>query len=407
MPKLLQINSASAKGSTGGIAEIVGHLATQRGWDCYIASSVRNSKPSQMSSILMGSKCSIYSHALFSMFFDAHGQGSIRSTRKLVYEIKRIQPDVIQLHNIHGYYLNYPILFNYLKESQIPVVWTFHDCWPITGHCAMFSGLGCNRWKEGCGRCPGLNLYPKSIIDRSKHNYLKKKKIFSSLPNLTIVTVSDWVAMMVRQSFLKDKTIIVLPNGVDTSVFFPRYDAIKKTRDRYGLQDKVVVLSVADKWNEAVGFSDFWKLRKHLDSRFVIVIVGVTQEQKESLPEGVIGILHTSSREELAELYTAADISFTPQTIATFGLVTVEAMACGTPAIVYDAGAAAEVIDNNCGLVVKARDIDELAQMLEKFVAEGGKKNYSEYCIKRANEVYDSVNNYSKYVDLYETLITK
>lgn len=405
MPKLLQINSASAKGSTGGIAETIGRLATQRGWDCYIASSVRHSSPSQMKSIIVGSKFGTYLHAFFSMLFDAHGYGSIWSTRKLVRKIKRIKPDVIHLHNIHGYYLNYPILFNYLRESRTPVVWTFHDFWAITGHCAIVGKEICEKWKTGCGTCPLIRDYPKSYIDRSCSNYIKKKELFTSIENMTIVTVSDWLKSIVEQSFLNDKNIKTIPNGIDTSVFYPRYDAVKKVRENYKWGDKVVVLSVVDRWHEGVGFSDIWKLREKLDERFVIVLVGVTQKQKDILPEGVVGILHTSNRDELAELYTAADIGFPPQTVCTFGLVTAEAMACGTPSVVY-AEAASEVIGIK-ELVVQTRNIDELASTIKSFMLSGGKQSYSEYCIKRANEVYDSINNYSKYVDLYETLITE
>ena len=403
MPKLLQINSACAKGSTGGIAETIGHLATQRGWDCYIASSVRHSRPSQMKSIIVGSKMGIYSHAFLSMLFDAHGYGSIWSTRKLVREIKRIQPDVIHLHNVHGYYLNIPILFKYLRDSQIPVVWTFHDFWAITGHCAIVDETTCSKWKDGCGHCPMISIYPKAFMDRSHSNHVKKNELFSSLDNLHIVTVSNWLKRIVEQSFLKEKNVKVISNGVDTKVFYPRLDAFASTRKRYGLGGKIVIISVVDKWHEGVGFSDIWKLRERLNKRFVIVLVGVNQKQKEILPEGVVGILHTSNRDELAELYSAADIAFTPQIVCTFGLVTAEAMACGTPSVVY-AEAAAEVMGIK-ELLVEARNIEMLASTIEKYVENGGKKKFFDYCVKRATEEFDSLKNYSKYVDLYESLI--
>ncbi len=404
MHKLLQLNSSVGRGSTGRIAETIASLANSRGWECYIAHGSRYVGETGMQSYQVSDRVTEYAHYARSVLFDAHGLGSGLATRKLITWIRQLKPDVIHIHNIHGYWINYDILFRFLKESGIPVVWTFHDCWAITGHCAMFTSSFCDKWITGCSHCPHLEWYPKSIlVDRSQRNYLKKKALFSTMPNLTIVTVSNWLKDIVEQSFLKDIPSLVIPNGVDRSVFYPRQESNDRIRQKYSLGDKTVIISVADKWNEGIGFSDIPKLRSLLDDRFVIVIVGVTQEQKESLSDGVIGVLHTSSQEELAELYSSADISFTPQTVATFGLVSVESMACGTPAIVY-AAAAAEVIAEN-GFVVPARDIQKLASTLTRFVDEGGKAKYRESCVQRVSSEYDLRVNYNKYVDLYESLL--
>ena len=404
MPKLLQLNTCVGRGSTGRIAETIASLAIGRGWDCYIAHGARYIGQSRMKTYQVSGKADEMIHYAKSLLFDAQGLGSIRSTKRLITWVKELGPDVIHIHNLHGYWINYEILFKYLKESQIPVVWTFHDCWAITGHCAMFTTTFCDKWKEGCVGCPHLDWYPKSILlDQSQRNFKTKKQLFTSLRNLTIVSVSKWLNSIVEQSYMKDVAHTVIPNGVDTRVFYPRTEAVDNIRERYHLQDNIVVLSVADKWNEGIGFSDISRLRKLLDERFIIVLVGVTEAQKESLPAGVIGVLHTSSRDELAELYTTADISFTPQTIATFGLVSAESMACGTPAVVY-APAAAEVIGDN-GYVVPARDIQQLALTIKNFADNGGKEKFSVSCVERVLSNYDELTNYSRYIDLYNSMI--
>lgn len=406
MPKLLQLDSCLGRGSTGRIAETIGQLASGRGWDCYIAHGSRYIGESAMNSYQVGTKKDEYLHYLKSFLLDAHGHGSRCATKNFLAWMEQIAPDVVHIHNIHGYWMNYELLFEYLYKKNVPVVWTFHDCWAITGHCAMFTSDFCDMWKTQCSSCPHLDWYPKSLfVNRSEKNFNLKKKLFTSYSNLTVVSVSNWLDGIVSESFLKDKSHIVIPNGVDTDVFSPQYEAVGRIREQYGLKDKTIIISVADKWHEGIGLSDVSKLRSILDDRFVIMLVGVTQAQKDALPDGVIGVLHTNSRKELAELYTTADISFTPQTVATFGLVTAESMACGTPAVVY-AAAAAEIVDN-LGFVVPARNIDILAQTLKRFVAEGGKKKYGQGCRNHILEHYEEKRNYGRYVDLYGSLIKK
>lgn len=405
MPKLLQLDSCLGRGSTGRIAETIGQLATQRGWDCYMAHGSRYVGESSMISYQVGKKKDEYLHYLKSLLLDGHGLGSKNSTKKFVAWMDHLAPDIVQIHNIHGYWMNYELLFEYLYKRNIPVVWTFHDCWAITGHCAMFTSDYCEKWKTQCANCPHLDWYPKSLfVDRSEKHFNVKKNLFASYPNLTIVSVSNWLDGIVGESFLKDKSHVVIPNGVDVNVFSPQEEAVDRVREQYGLKNKTVIISVADKWHEGIGLSDVSKLRGLLDDSFAILLVGVTQEQKESLPEGVIGVLHTNSRRELAELYTMADISFTPQTVATFGLVTAESMACGTPAVVYAAAAAAEVIDNH-GFVVPARDLDTLAKTLHQYVADGGKRKFGQGCRGHILEHYEEKRNYGCYVDLYESLL--
>ena len=204
--RLLQIDSCLVTGSTGRITESVAQLAKSQGWDCYIVHGGRYVKrPSCMKDIQSVSPTGEYVHYAESLLFDNHGLASRRATRKVIEQIKQIKPDVVQLHCVHGYYLNYKILFEYLNSTNIPVVWTFHDCWAFTGHCAHFVTVGCKKWKTECHDCPLKGDYPKSFVDCSKRNYKLKKKLFTANENLHIVPVSDWMAGFVRESFLKNK----------------------------------------------------------------------------------------------------------------------------------------------------------------------------------------------------------
>ena len=217
---LFQINSSCNRGSTGRIAEFIGKKAKEVGYEGYIAYG-RHYLPTDLHPIKIGNSFSNGLHLAASRLLDNHGLLSTAPTKRLVYEMKMIKPDIVHLHNIHGYYLNYKVLFEYLIEAKIPVVWTLHDCWPFTGHCCHFEYVGCEKWKTGCYKCPGLSVYPKShLMDKSQRNYELKKKLFTGvIDRLTIVPVSEWLERIVRQSFLKEANIKTIHNGVDTTVF--------------------------------------------------------------------------------------------------------------------------------------------------------------------------------------------
>lgn len=406
MPKLLQINSARKIGSTGKIVEQIGLLAQDRGWDCYVASSSRYSGKSAMKEITIGGKFSEKLHAVISYLFDAHGLGSVWETKRLIRKIRVIKPDVIHLHNIHGYYINYPILFRYLASEEIPVVWTFHDCWPITGHCVHYTAVHCEKWKTGCYSCPRLKGYPKSVFkDNSKSNFLQKRKYFTSLNNLTIVPVSNWLERVVKQSFMGHYPIHVIQNGIDIDAFSPQNRMKKQVKAKFKLEDKFVVLGVATGWSQDNGFYFFMELRKKLDKHFIIVLVGVTSSQKKHLPEGVIGIERTDSVKELAEIYSAADIFVNGSFEETFGLVTAEAMACGTPVIVYDATACPDIVTPETGFVIPVNDIETMANTVISYSKCNKQEEYSINCRRYAEQHFDQRDCYNKYIDLYTSLL--
>lgn len=393
--RLLQIDSCLNMLSTGRITESIGKLAGEKGWDCYIVHGARYARPgSCMHSIQAVSKLGEYAHFAESLLLDNHGLASRRATEKVVDEIKRIRPDVVQLHCVHGYYLNYRILFEYLNTTDIPVVWTFHDCWAFTGHCAHFVTAGCEKWKTGCSECPLKGDYPKSLLDRSRRNYESKKRLFSSNKKLHIVPVSDWMAGFVKESFLQDKDITVIKNGVDLNVFkpLPSEDSVKKR-----------ILGVSGVWNKDKGLYDFYSLREQLGDEYEIVLVGLDKEQLKELPFGIVGIEHTESVEELAKLYSSASVFVNPTYADTFPTVNLEALACGTPVITYRTGGSPEAVSPETGVVVEQGDVAGMADAIRN-ICDKGKDYYTEACRKRAEEQFDKDVCFEKYVELYERL---
>lgn len=397
MKTLLQINVVCNSRSTGRIAEQIGLLACQKGWRSCIATGGRYSRVSQLEKIEIGGWWDERCHAVESRLLDNHGLASRRATRRLVERIKELNPAVIHLHNIHGYYLNYKILFEYLNCSNIPVVWTLHDCWSFTGHCAYFDSVNCGRWKTKCHDCPLKKDYPRSLfLDRSQRNYELKKRLFGENKNLHLVPVSQWLAGLVKESFLKNADIQVINNGVDLSVFTPR------ERKDVG---KFRILGVATSWDARKGLKDFYQLREHLDPlRYEITLVGLKAEQIQELPLGIQGVERTSSMDELAQFYSDADVLLSLSSAETFGLTPVEAFACGTPAIVYNNTAQPELVTPETGLIVETGDISGLIQAIESIRAKG-KSFYTQACRKRAEEFYNKDERFMDYISLYGSLL--
>lgn len=399
MKKLLQIDSCLVTGSTGRITESVGRIALQQGWECYIVHGGRYVKrPSCMKDIQSVSPIGEYLHYAESLLRDNHGLASRRATRKVVEEIKRIQPDIVQLHCVHGYYLNYKIIFEYLNSTDIPVVWTFHDCWAFTGHCAHFVTAGCEKWKTGCYDCPLKGDYPKSLIDCSRRNYELKKKLFGDNKKLHIVPVSDWMAGFVKESFLKDKSMTVIKNGVDLNVFKP---ADVETNG------KIRILGVSGVWNKGKGLYDFYRLRELLDEKYEIILVGLNKEQLKELPTGIIGIEHTESVQELAQLYSSASVFVNPTYADTFPTVNLEALACGTPVITYRTGGSPEAVSPETGWVVEQGDVEGIASIVKSLESKDKSEMAAQRmaCRKRAEQEFDKDRCFEKYVELYENLI--
>ncbi|MDY4630931.1 MAG: glycosyltransferase, partial [Candidatus Cryptobacteroides sp.] len=314
MPKLLQINPVLRRNtSTGKIMQEIGELAASRGWESWIAySRGRDGVPDAPSApkgsklLPVGSRLSVALHGLETRLFDRHGLGSRLATRRFVKALRRLDPDIIHIHNIHGYFLNYKILFRYLAECGKPVIWTVHDCWLYTGHCYYYSAAGCDAWTRGCGNCPQRKAFPSSLFfDRSGKNFRDKSKAFNSVPKdkFVIAPVSEWIAGEMSRSFLKDSRFLVIHNGIDTEQFRPMDDA--EIRERYGLGDRKVILALASIWLKEKGFDDLVRRSSMLRPDELLVMVGkMTPEQKAALPESVLRIDRTDNVQQLAALYS-------------------------------------------------------------------------------------------------------
>ena len=400
MATLLQINSTANWGSTGKIAEQIGECAMAHGWGSYIAYG-RCANPSRSHLIRIGSKASQAWHLIISRLFDRQGLGSKRATKQLIKQIERIQPDIIHLHNIHGYYINYKVLFDYLNNIGIPVVWTMHDCWPFTGRCAYFDTVQCTRWQRGCGECPALKLYPKTKRDTSAENFELKRKLFTAKQQLVLVPVSNWLKELVGQSMLRDCRCQVIHNGIDIESFKPTQAASLK-----GASDKHLILGVAAQWGERKGLEEFYKLRDRLDvDTYDIALIGLSDEQIAALPAGITGIRRTQNVGELAAYYTRASVFVNPTYSDNYPTTNLEAMACGTPVITYRTGGSPEAICPKSGIIVEQGDITTLKDAIEEICA-NGKEYYSDACRKRAEEHFDKNKCFMQYINLYNSLLT-
>ncbi len=404
MKILLQINVVVNSGSTGRIVEEIGQTAINRGWQSHIAYG-RNEQPSQSQLLKIGTDWDIKMHGIQTRLFDRHGLGSKTATQKLITQIEAIKPDVIHLHNIHGYYLNIEVLFIFLASMQIPVIWTLHDCWPFTGHCVHFDFVGCEKWRTHCNNCPQTSTYPTSFfIDRSIKNFNLKKELFTRVQNLIVVTVSNWLEKIVGQSFLKGYPVHVINNGIDTGVFKPV--STQNIRKEFNLHSKFVLLGVASVWSDRKGLKDYIELCHRLDSNCQIILVGLSRKQITNLPDKIIGIERTENLNELVELYSLADIVLNLSYEETFGLTTVEGFACGTPGIVYNCTASPELVTPNTGIIVEKENIKDLQAAIIQ-IREKGKIHYSEACRERAKQLYNKDDRFGDYMRLYESVISQ
>lgn len=399
--KVLQINSVCGTGSTGRIVVQISDYLNQQDVENYIAYGY--GKSGRPNTFCFGNSLDAHLHSFFSRKLGWQGKMSHIPTWHLIRYMERINPDIVHLHNIHGHYLNYEMLFQYLKKKNCQVVWTFHDCWPVTGKCAHFTEVKCEKWKTGCFECPQLDRYPDSERDRSRKSYLEKKEAFTSIPNLHIVTVSNWLKSVVEASFLGKADVRSIYNGIDTERFSYQDSSI---REQYQLQGKFIILSLASVWNKGKGLERFIALSKKLQKDEMIVLIGVTPDQQKCLPKNIIGLPRISDQIVLTQWYSTADVYINFSIEETFGLVVAEAMACGTPAIVMNSTACPEVVDSDTGFVVEPMDIDEVQAAIETIKARG-KDVYSLKCKERIYQLFNLRLMQRQYCDLYKELEEK
>lgn len=406
MKKLLQINPACNMGSTGRIAEQIGLIAMKEGWDCYMVHGARHINASQLNTIQNVTRLEEFFHAMETKLFDNHGLSSRIATYRLISKIKKISPDIIHLHNIHGYFINYKILFEYLSKSTIPIVWTLHDCWSFTGHCSYFTLQKCERWKIGCYSCPLKKSYPSALLfDRSQKNYKQKKISFNSVENLTLVPVSDWLAELVKESLFESPKVYRIYNGVDLNIFKPQNDKCSVYRKLGVDLSRKILMGCATNFGFRKGYEDFIKLSRLLSPAYQIVMIGVAGIQIPELEKaGIIGITRTENVEELASYYSSSAIFLNLTYEDNFPTTNIEALASGTPVITYRTGGSVEAIDKYTGVVVEPGDIKGVVQAV--YEIDNSKDNYSvELCRKRAVVLYNKDDRFNEYLSLYNNLV--
>ena len=389
--KVLQINTVYGYGSTGKIAKDIASECESRGIECKVAHRYLETEKPLPNSYQVSSYFDCHVHNRIARMTHLTGCFSRIKTARFLKKVDEYAPDIIHLHNLHGNYINVPMLFKYIKKRNIPVIWTLHDCWSFTGGCPYYDMQQCADWKRGCNNCPKQKKLVSSCT-----MWRKKKNWFSNVKNMLIVTPSAWLADQVGQSFLKDYPVTVINNGISLEIFKPRESDFAK---RYSCEDKRIVLGVALEWEERKGIDVFLKLAKRLDeNEYQIVLVGTNDEIEKVLPKNIISIHKTQDQIELAEIYTAASVFVNPTREDNFPTVNIEALACGTPVVTFKTGGSPEIIDDTCGEVVARDDFDAMRNAIIR-ICDG---NFSrEACILRAMR-YERKSKFKEYVDLYE-----
>ena len=391
--KVVQINQV-CYGSTGKLALGLSDFLTAQGVENYIYYTYGNSE--HLCARKYSNNYQSHLDALITRIFGKYGFHSKKTTKRLIKELEQIKPDVVQLHNIHGHNVNLEMFFKYLGENDIKVVWTFHDCWAFTGGCVHFSDINCEKWKSRCDSCKVCRKY-SWFYDSSKWVYNRKKELFIGFDNMVVVAPSKWIADLTKESFLKEKRIELIRNGINLNRFKPMPGEFKK---KYNLIDKKILLGVAMVLGEEKGLSDFIELSKWIDEDTVIVLVGVDDEKKKTLPSNILAVDKCLSQEELAQIYSDADVLINCSRRDTFPTVNLEALACGTPIVTYPTGGSPETIIGNVGRVVEYGDYESFLRNVKEVVQDVS----SVECRKCAEEHYDENNCYMKYLELYKEL---
>ncbi|QTE74998.1 glycosyltransferase [Clostridiales bacterium FE2010] len=398
---VLEINTVNF-GSTGNIMLDIADSARKKGhkvWCAYPNYKINKEKKIE-NTIFIGGKISDWIHTRIFRAFGLNGCGSVASTIIFLWKINKLHIHLVHLHNLHDCYINFPLLFHYLKKKNIPIIWTLHDCWPFTGQCAHYDMIGCKKWINGCNNCQQIHVYPSSGMDKSTYMWRLKKKTFNGVSHMLLIAPSIWMKEQIKQSFLKDYPIKVIYNGIDLSVFYRREQVCNLIPN---IHNKYIVLGVSFAWSDKKGLDVFIELSKRLDEeKYQIVIVGTNENIDKDLPSCIISIHRTQNQSELAEIYSSADVFVNPTRQEVLGLVNIEALACGTPVVTFNTGGSPEVLDETCGCVIFRNDIDSLEKEIIRICEE---KPYSKNaCIRRAQR-YEKSIMLEKYMEIYEEKI--
>ncbi len=398
--KVLQINTVyKTGGSTGRIVYDLQQFS-QENMESYVAFGYGKSFTHDKNTFKMESILELKINILKTRLFAHHGFYNQIQTKRLLNYINKIKPDIIHLHNLHNHYVNVKMLFDYIKSNNVPVIWTLHDCWSFTGWCAYFDFIDCDRWKRGCANCPNKNEYPYTwFLDRSSKNYAEKKACFQNIQKLMIVTPSNWLDGLVKQSFLSEYPIQVIHNGIDLSIFKPMESKFKK---KYGINSKKMILAVSMGLSKRKGIAHIYKLAEMFDQeKQVIVIVGLSKKQIDFLPKGILGVPRTNSSQELAKIYSAADVFINPTLEDNYPTTNLEAIACGTPVVTYRTGGSPESVFEGCCEVVDKGNFLDFYKAVNCVLKKG--KDIA-HCVEIAKLHFDKNNCFQQYIALYRKM---
>lgn len=394
--KVLQINTVYPNGSTGKIARGIKEICDSEQIECRVAYRYREGNEEIKDTYAISSYLDCHVHNRLARYTMLQGCFSKIKTSLFLKKVSKYAPDIIHLHNIHGSFINHKKLFNYIKKHNVKVIWTLHDCWSMTGACPHFDMIGCDKWKFECSKCPQKK---PSLIDTSRRMHKNKKKWFCGIENMVLVTPSEWLADLTQESYMREYPVKVINNGIDLSIFKPTESDF---REKYDLNDKKIVLGVAFGWGARKGLDVFCALAKSLPENYKIVLVGTNDEVDKTLPENILSIHRTYNQQELAQIYSAADLFVNPTREEALGLVNVEALACGTPVVTFKTGGSPECIDESCGCVVEKNDIDAI---LKKIIDVCENKTFSqESCIQRAS-MFKKEDKFKEYIELYRNMM--
>ena len=393
--KIIEINTVNYS-STGKIASGIQKLCRENGVECRFAYRYKENSCCDNDSYLISSWLDCHIHNRIAKYTGLQGYFSYFHTLAFLKKLSKYNPDIIHLHNLHGNYINIPLLFKYIKKHNIKVVWTLHDCWSFTGGCPYFDMIGCKQWKYGCKECPMSSKFLLANNKTIAEKYKSKKSLFTGIEKMTIITPSKWLAGLVKQSFLGEYPVKVINNGIDLDIFKPTESNFRK---KYALENKYIVLGVAFGWGKRKGLDVFIELAKRLDKeKYKIVLVGTDNNTDKLLPDNVISIHRTQNQTELAEIYTAADVFANPTREENYPTVNMECIACGTPIVTFNTGGSPEMLDETCGAVVAKDDTDA---MYNEIIRICETKPYSkDDCLKRA-ESFDENEKYKEYIKIY------
>lgn len=397
--KILQINTVYGEGSTGKIAEDIHDACKKEHISCISAYRCRaKGRPEAEDTIEISSSSDSRIHGFLSRLTMFKGCFSVFKTIKFIRKVKKYSPDIIHLHNLHGSYINIPILFSYIKKNNIPIVWTLHDCWAFTAICTHFSAINCDKWITGCSSCPQKKDLSLSLTDNAGSVWRYKKHCFTSAERIILAAPSDWMKSLVNKSFFKAYPAVVINNGIDLSVFKP---SDSDFRLKNNLENKHIILGVAFEWSDKKGLDVFIKLSDILPDEYKIVLVGANDAVNSRLPSNILSVHRTSSQQKLAEIYTSADVFVNPTREETLGLVNIEALACGTPVVTFNTGGSPECVDDSCGVVVEIDDVDTMKKEIVRICSE--KPYLVNNCLKRAS-MFDKDKKINEYIELYKTI---